>query len=107
MHVIHTGMRCIGILKAGSRVQILVENMGRINFSHGMDDEVKGLTGNVTLDKGLPAPLGNWTTHCLPLDDPAQVAALPWAPVPATGYAQVRTRAIDRSLFLTVSGRAC
>ena len=29
-------------LKAGSVLQLLVENMGRINFSHGMDDDRKG-----------------------------------------------------------------
>ena len=37
-------------------------------------DLSKGITGKVTLDG---APLGNWTTHCLPLE-PAQIDALPW-----------------------------
>lgn len=37
--------------KAGDILKFLVENMGRINFSHGMDNEVKGLLGNVTISK--------------------------------------------------------
>jgi hypothetical protein len=46
----------------------------------------QGLTGAVTLDS---APLGNWSTHCLPLDNMTQIDALPWAPVPK-GFVQVR-----------------
>jgi beta-galactosidase len=33
--------------KVGSMLTILLENMGRINFSHGMDNENKGILGGV------------------------------------------------------------
>ena len=37
-----TAVIALSGLKAGSVLQLLVENMGRINFSHGMDDDRKG-----------------------------------------------------------------
>jgi hypothetical protein len=38
-----TAVIALSGLKAGSVLQLLVENMGRINFSHGMDDDRKGI----------------------------------------------------------------
>jgi hypothetical protein len=66
-----------GGLKAGSMLELLVENMGRINFSHGMDDERKGITGTVAVGGTVVA---GWTTHCLPLEAKA-FDSMQWAPV--------------------------
>jgi len=60
---------------SGSKLQLLLENMGRINFGHGMDHETKGL-GNVTLDG---EPCAGWSLQCLPFE-PEQVAAAPFKP---------------------------
>ncbi|XP_032813234.1 beta-galactosidase-like [Petromyzon marinus] len=50
--------------KAGSRLDILVENMGRINYGRHIND-FKGLTDNLTL--GL-TPIVNWTIYSLDVD---------------------------------------
>jgi hypothetical protein len=55
-------------LDAGVPLDILVENMGRINFGQQLLDERKGITGPVTLDG---AELRGWEIFPLPLDDPA------------------------------------
>ena len=58
-------------VKDGSLLQLLVENMGRINFSHGMDDERKGITGDVKIGQNGNSSywhtVSGWTTHCVPL----------------------------------------
>jgi beta-galactosidase len=59
---------------SGSTLQLLLENMGRINYGHGMDQETKGL-GNVTLGG---TTLSGWSFQCLPFE-PEQVAAAPFA----------------------------
>ena len=46
------------------KLQILVEAMGRINSSTGMEDR-KGLNGVVKLDR---SPVKNWTARMMPLD---------------------------------------
>lgn len=46
------------------RLQILVEAMGRINSSTGMEDR-KGLNGVVKLDR---TPVTNWTARLMPFD---------------------------------------
>lgn len=46
------------------RLQIVVEPMGRINSSSGMEDR-KGLSGRVCLDK---TELAGWTARMIPLD---------------------------------------
>ncbi|MGE7136402.1 glycoside hydrolase family 35 protein [Luteibacter sp. NPDC031894] len=53
-------------LKAGSTLDLLVENMGRVNIDPGMADENKGITSSVQVD-GLD--LTNWSVYPLPLDD--------------------------------------
>ena len=41
--------------KSGSVLKLLVENMGRINFSHGMDDDRKGITADVLIGENRHA----------------------------------------------------
>ncbi|XP_072241124.1 beta-galactosidase [Leuresthes tenuis] len=51
--------------KAGSQVDILVENMGRINYGRYIND-FKGLVSNLTLGG---RPLTRWTMYSLGIDD--------------------------------------
>uniref|UniRef100_A0A3Q3IGM4 Beta-galactosidase n=1 Tax=Monopterus albus TaxID=43700 RepID=A0A3Q3IGM4_MONAL len=51
--------------KAGSQVDILVENMGRINYGKGIND-FKGLVSNLTLGKDT---LTGWTMYSLNIDE--------------------------------------
>ncbi|XP_033820931.1 beta-galactosidase [Periophthalmus magnuspinnatus] len=51
--------------KAGSRVDILVENMGRINYGKGIND-FKGLVSNMTLGADV---LTGWTMYSLNIDE--------------------------------------
>lgn len=51
--------------KAGSQVDILVENMGRINYGRGIND-AKGLVSNLTLGKDL---LTSWFMYSLSIDE--------------------------------------
>jgi beta-galactosidase len=81
-------------LPAGGRVTILLELLGRINFSRGMDDARFGLLGGVLLEgsarpgstgTGAPAtpaiPLhATWTVRCLPLTAD-QLGRLSWEPL--------------------------
>lgn len=58
----------VNIPTARSRLDILVENSGRVNFSMALRGERKGITSQVTLaDK----PLTNWQIYPLPMNDPA------------------------------------
>ncbi|XP_024145949.1 beta-galactosidase [Oryzias melastigma] len=51
--------------KAGSQLDLLVENMGRINYGKGIND-FKGLVSNLTLGKDT---LTGWTMYSLSIDD--------------------------------------
>lgn len=51
--------------KAGSQVDILVENMGRINYGKDIND-FKGLVSNLTLGKDT---LTGWTMYSLSIDE--------------------------------------
>ncbi|MED6234651.1 Beta-galactosidase [Ataeniobius toweri] len=51
--------------KAGSQVDILVENMGRINYGRDIND-FKGLVSNLTLGQ---VPLTGWTMYSLSIDE--------------------------------------
>ncbi|KAM6940204.1 beta-galactosidase [Xenentodon cancila] len=51
--------------KAGSQVDILVENMGRINYGRGIND-FKGLVSNLTLGNDV---LRGWTMYSLSIDE--------------------------------------
>ncbi|KAG7263105.1 hypothetical protein CRUP_003641, partial [Coryphaenoides rupestris] len=50
---------------SGSQVDLLVENMGRINYGSGIND-FKGLVSNVTLGKDV---LSGWTMYSLNIDE--------------------------------------
>jgi beta-galactosidase len=56
---------------AGARLDILVENSGRINFSLALRQERKGITKQVTL---AGKPLLGWDIYPLPLTDIAKLA---------------------------------
>ena len=50
----------------GDRLDVLVENAGRINYSVELRKERKGITGSVTLNG---TPLHDWKVYALPLTD--------------------------------------
>ncbi|XP_051560701.1 beta-galactosidase [Myxocyprinus asiaticus] len=72
--------------KAGSRVDILVENMGRINYGREIND-FKGLVYNLTLGADV---LGNWTVFALSIDEAVSQGLL-------TAY----SRSVSTSSFTT------
>lgn len=49
----------------GLDLDILVENMGRVNYGHYLLDEIKGITGHVTLDDG--SLIMDWKNTSLPM----------------------------------------
>jgi beta-galactosidase len=51
-------------------LDILVENTGRVNYSHAIRGEQTGLTGPVTLNG---QPLADWSMFGLPMDDPSKL----------------------------------
>jgi beta-galactosidase len=53
-------------LKGGSTLDLLVENMGRINIDPAMAEENKGITNSVLID-GMD--LTDWSVYPLPLND--------------------------------------
>ncbi len=66
------------IPKDGMKLDILVENLGRVNYGHGMLHDEKGIVGyvklNVLNDDGTPnkehynfAHLANWLNYSLPM----------------------------------------
>jgi beta-galactosidase len=57
-------------LNAGEPLDILVENMGRVNFGPHMLTDRKGITGRVTLGR---EELTNWEIYTLPLEDPSRL----------------------------------
>ncbi|GGB20892.1 beta-galactosidase [Sphingomonas metalli] len=60
-------------------LDILVENTGRVNYSHAIRTEQTGLTGEVSLDG---APLTGWAMFRLPMDD---LSSLKLTPEPCSG----------------------
>jgi beta-galactosidase len=62
-----------------TRLDILVENTGRVNFGHDFPHEPAGITHQVTLGN---APLTGWEIYPLPMQN---VDALPYAATPCTG----------------------
>ncbi|MFB6518779.1 beta-galactosidase family protein [Streptomyces sp. NPDC056401] len=58
----------------GARLSVLVENQGRVNYGQGIHDR-KGLLGRVLVNGLAP---DRWTSRALPLDDPADLAGLPF-----------------------------
>ena len=85
---------------AGARLDILVENTGRINFSEELRGERKGITKQVTLGG---EPLLGWEIYTLPMTD---VAKLPFKPAKCEGACFYRgTLSADKQLdtFLDTS----
>jgi beta-galactosidase len=68
-------------LKAGEPLDILIENMGRINFGPQLVADRKGITERVTLNGG---ELTDWEIFPLPIADPAR---WPFSTKPAAGPA--------------------
>uniref|UniRef100_A0A673AF53 Beta-galactosidase n=1 Tax=Sphaeramia orbicularis TaxID=375764 RepID=A0A673AF53_9TELE len=71
--------------KAGSQLDVLVENMGRINYGRGIND-FKGLVSNLTLGADV---LTGWTMYSLSIDEAVSQGVLgkfttPHPPQPAT-----------------------
>jgi beta-galactosidase len=62
-----------------SRLDILVENTGRVNFTAAIRGERKGITHQVTL---AGQPLTGWTIYPLPMSEPERVH---FSPGPCTG----------------------
>ncbi len=58
------------VLASGGRLDILVENTGRINFNVVLRGERKGITKQVTL---AGKPLTGWDIYSLPMADPAKL----------------------------------
>lgn len=50
----------------GDELRILVENMGRVNFGPGMEEQRKGIDGCVQINGHMHH---HWNQYCLPLDN--------------------------------------
>ena len=59
----HEHVLTFSVPRAGARLRVLVENLGRVNYGAKLADR-KGLIGAVTLDG---APLTGWTSRPVPL----------------------------------------
>ncbi|MDR3741243.1 MAG: beta-galactosidase [Terracidiphilus sp.] len=64
----------IHIPAARSRLDILVENTGRVNFTTVLRGERKGITGQVTL---AGKPIANWQIYSLPMNTPEKMHFAP------------------------------
>ena len=66
--------------KAGEalKIDILIENLGRINYGNDMAGEAKGITGNARIGQQI---LFGWKMYPLPMDD---LSSLDFAPISET-----------------------
>ena len=69
----------IQVAHANTRLDILVENTGRVNFGHQFPHERAGITQEVTLAN---APLTGWQIYPLPMQN---VSSLPYKPASCAG----------------------
>ncbi len=69
----------VQILRDNTRLDILVENSGRVNFGHQIPHERAGITNQVTLT-GIP--LTGWQIYPLPMEN---VASLAYNSTPCSG----------------------
>jgi beta-galactosidase len=69
----------VDLKQPNTRLDILVENTGRINFSLAIRGERQGITKQVTL---AGAPLTGWQIYPLPMEDPGK---LPFGSTDCTG----------------------
>ena len=67
---LHQNSIPIGIPRGNGTLDILVENLGRINFGPKLRDDRKGITEDVTLDG---RKLNDWEIYSLPMNDPASL----------------------------------
>jgi len=65
----------------GEELQLLVENMGRMTFGHGLWDP-KGITGSVTVDGHNITGAGTWSVQNMEMEG-SQVQKLAYVPVSA------------------------
>uniref|UniRef100_A0A8C5ANM8 Beta-galactosidase n=1 Tax=Gadus morhua TaxID=8049 RepID=A0A8C5ANM8_GADMO len=65
---------------SGGQVDLLVENMGRINYGRGMND-FKGLVSNLTLGKDV---LSGWTMYSLNIDEAVSKGLIQQTKVPGS-----------------------
>ena len=87
--------------KARARLDILVENGGRINYGPDLPFERKGVTRAVRLDGG---ELLEWDVQCLPFDNPEAFAFVPGVSAAPALYRGVMHVEHPESTFLDVSG---
>jgi beta-galactosidase len=69
----------VGLTQPDSRLDILVENTGRLNFTIAIRGERAGITNQVTL---AGKPLSGWQIYSLPMDD---LEKLPFKPAACSG----------------------
>ncbi|KFY11897.1 hypothetical protein V491_07003 [Pseudogymnoascus sp. VKM F-3775] len=67
-------------LKAGDVLELLVENMGRIDYGPALVEQRKGIIGNVTVGGSV---LQNWMTYPLALEQPPAPQAKYRGPAPS------------------------
>ncbi len=68
---LHQNQIPIQLPAGSSTLDILVENLGRINFGPKISEDRKGIIGSVTLDGRI---LSGWEIYSLPMKDPISLA---------------------------------
>ena len=71
----------VSISSAGSTLEFLVENMGRVNYGPELNDR-KGITGGVLLGQQF---LFGWMNYPIPLDDLSRLRFSPGLACPLPG----------------------
>lgn len=84
----------------GDRLDILVENTGRVNFTKTIRDERVGILGAVLLDG---APLHHWKTFPLPMNDPEKLTFEATSCVGPCFYRGMFTTSVSADTFLDTS----
>jgi hypothetical protein len=70
-------------LKEGDVLDILVENMGRVNYGPRIPDQKKGIVGNVTIGKSI---IKGWEMYILPLESPSASSSMAALNLPTTSF---------------------
>lgn len=73
-------------LKEHDVLDLLIENMGRVNYGPKIPDQRKGIVGNVTVGRKL---LSNWQIYPLPLEEPPTPSTSTKTPNPAPGSSPI------------------
>lgn len=71
-------------LKEHDVLEILIENMGRVNYGPQIPDQRRGIVGNVTVDDQV---LEDWELYSLPLSTPPSTSGT--APKPSSGVGPI------------------